>query len=283
MNNFCRLGVARRIFDTLAPIAMLGCVAFNGRSAAEEAPVAPAATPADSVEDQIVVRGKPIEELRLRIRISEDAFYDRFNEINSDDRFDVHCYMRAETGSRILRRTCMSNGWREADENYAAALVGALRGETGGPPEQFLAQQQLVAREGADEMRRLSRTDPVLRKDLLRLGQAYQVLDAVTGSRSTWTLEHEILGGHDGLPFGADDMVDVRVGTDPWTHPLDGHTFTLTSVSGKIRSLRAVCQHGGTRLEFLSDVEWTLPAGWGACTLTVRAKRDTTFRYVEFQ
>ncbi len=250
---------------------------------ADDAPAPPPATPTDSVDDQIVVRGHPIEELRLRIRIAEDAFYERFNEINSDDRLDVHCDMRAETGSRILRRTCASNGWREADQNYAAALVGQLQGRTGGPPEQFLGEQQIVAKEGADEMRRLARTDPVLREDLLRLGQAYQALDAVTGTRATWTLEHDFPGGQGGLPFGAEQMIDVRAGVDPWTHSLGGRTFTFTSVSGKIRSLRADCQHGAKKLEFQSEVEWTLPDAWGACTLTVRAKRDTTFRFVEFE
>ncbi|MGH8749780.1 MAG: hypothetical protein ACREU5_11815 [Burkholderiales bacterium] len=78
-------------------------------------------------------------------------------------------------------------------------------------------------------------------------------------------------------------MVDVRIGVDPWTHPLDGRTFTLTSLSGKIRDLRADCEHGRERLKFKSDVEWTLPDAWGVCTLVVRAKRDTTFRFVAFE
>jgi len=274
----------KQLSSVLAPIAVLwGTAFFSNLATADDDAVAPPPTAAAPDEDQIIVRGKPIEQLRLRIRIAEDAFYSRFNEINSDDRYDVDCFMRAETGTRIKHRICEYKGQRELDENYGAALLGAMNGQTGPPPELFLAARYEVEKSGGDEMRRLPATDPVLKEDLLRLGQAYQALDTVTGSRETWTLEHEILGDAQGLPFGARHMVDVRVGVEPWTHSLDGHTFTLTSVSGAIRGLRAKCEHGGEKLRFEHEVEWTLPSDWGRCTLIVSAKRETTFRFVEFE
>ncbi len=46
--------------------------------------------------------------------------------------------------------------------------------------------------------------------------------------------------------------------------------------------LRVRCDNGGGKLDFQDDVEWTLPQDWGACTLTVAAKRETTFSFVEF-
>lgn len=59
-------------------------------------------------------------------------------------------------------------------------------------------------------------------------------------------------------------------------------TFTLASVTGRIRKMEVECERGGGRLEFRDASEWTLPAKWGACTLTVTAKRETTFAFVEF-
>src|SRR5262249_40126584 len=106
--------------------ALLCCTAFvSERVAADDSPpaTAPGSTSSDSVE-QVIVEGKPIAQLRLRIRIAEDAFYDRFNEINSDDRYDIHCSMRAITGSRIQHRSCEYQGWSDAAENYAASLLG---------------------------------------------------------------------------------------------------------------------------------------------------------------
>jgi hypothetical protein len=269
----------------LFAVALLCCAAFVSELAAADDSVAapaPASTPSRSVE-QIIVEGKPIAQLRLRIRIAEDAFYNRFNEINSDDRYDIHCFMRAITGSRIQHRYCEFQGWSEAAANYAAALLGQINGQAGGPPELFLAAQHQVEVAGDDELRRLSTTDPVLRERLLELGQAYQALAEVTGTRQEWTLEHELASDEQGLPFGAQRMVDVRIGLEPWAHSLEGRTFTFTSVSGKIRGLKAQCEHGGKRLTFANDVEWTLPENWGLCSLIVTAKRDTTFRFLEFE
>ena len=80
-------------------------------------------------------------------------------------------------------------------------------------------------------------------------------------------------------------MVDVRVGNAPWRSPLTHRTFTLAGVSGRVSNLSLECDHTGKKpqkLAFEDEKEWTLPAAWGACTLTVAAKRNTTFRFVEF-
>jgi len=232
--------------------------------------------------DEMIVRGRAIAQFRLRIRLAEDAVFARFNEINSDDRFDVHCYMRASTGSRIEQRLCMSNSWREQDANYAQAWIGQLRQEYGSNPQQFLAQQQIMQHRLVDEMRRLTVEDPALHEAMVRLGQTYAAYEAVTGTRALHTLYREVPPGENGLPFGAQRLLQVRVGADPWIQRLTAHTFTLGAVSGHIRSLRVRCDNGGGKLDFQDDVEWTLPEDWGACTLTVAAKRETTFSFVEF-
>jgi len=278
----------RRTFGIRGMSSMFGMAlavaALCGASAPSEATAAdtPPASSSGPPSDEIIVTGKAIAQFRLRIRLAEDAVFARFNEINSDDRFDIHCYTRASTGSRIEQRLCLSNSWRAEDENYAQAWVAQLRQEYGSNPQQYLARQQLMQRRLVDEMRRLTTEDPALAQAMVRLGQTYAAFEAVTGQRAVHTLYREVPAGENGLPFDAHRLLQVRVGIYPWIQQLTARTFTLGPVSGRIRSMRVECENGGHKLEFQDDVEWTLPEDWGKCTLTVAAKRETTFSFVEF-
>lgn len=233
--------------------------------------------------DQVIVTGRAVTRLRLRVRLDEDAVYARFNEINSDDRFDVLCEMSAATGTRIEQRVCQSKGSAAADADYASASVAQVRGELGPVPEQFRAQKFYEEQLLKEEFRRLAAEDSALREDLIRLGRAYQALDVLNGGGQSLTLYREIGTGEERLPADAKHMFHVRVGPVPWTQLLTDRTFTFTAVSGRIRGLRVECDHGHTNLKFQDDAEWTLPAAWGECHLTVYAKRDTTFAFVEFE
>jgi len=182
-------------------------------------------------------------------------------------------------------RVCVSNAWRKADEEIGEATSRQLRGEAGPSPQVFRGEQLVDQADLNGEMRRLARADPEFGKDLVRLGQAYQALELVTGSGAQWTMDREIPAGEDGLPFAAERMVDVRIGNTPWTSRLTHRTFTLAAVSGRVRDMNLQCDHAGKKtkkLVFADDAEYTVPAAWGQCTLTVAAKRETTFRLVEF-
>jgi hypothetical protein len=103
--------------------AILGAaLALHAALGAQEA--APAASP---VDDEVIVLGRALRDLSFRIELAENDVYARFNEINSDDLFDVHCYERAQGGSRIQTRRCLSNAWREADVAFADATVRDLQ------------------------------------------------------------------------------------------------------------------------------------------------------------
>ena len=251
------------------------------------------------IDDQIVVIGKALAELRIRVELAENDVYARFNEINSNDLFDVHCYERAPSGSRIENRRCLSNAWREADTDFADATVRDLQSSTmvpGGPntpdrgaagyshiPQKYRAMQLHTEGVVVDEMQRLAREDPVLQRRDVRLGQAYQALETVAGSRPEWTLYREVTAGDEGLPFDARRLVEVRIGSAPWTHSLTARTFTFAGVEGRIRAIRLECDATDARLEYEEGLDWTIPPSWGACTLEVNAKRGTTFAFYEFE
>ena len=132
-------------------------------------------------------------------------------------------------------------------------------------------------------MRRLAREDPELGAAMVRLGQAYQAEELMTGSRADSTLYREVTGGDQGLPFDAQHLFEVRIGSTQWSQKLGTRTFTIVGVDGRIRGMRVTCDKADRKLEYKDGLDWTIPDGWGACTLSVDAKRGTTFALYEFE
>lgn len=284
--------------STRATAILTGALALCAAIDAQES-TSPASDPPLRVDEEVVVIGKALEELRIKIELAENDVYARFNEINSNDLFDVHCYERPVSGSRIEDRRCLSNAWRAADQDFADATVRDLQsgiivpsnGQGGTArgagyshiPQQYRAKQFRTENLVVEELQRLAREDPILREAMVRLGQAYQALEAVAGSRPEWTLYREVTAGNDGLPFDAHRVLEVRVGSTPWTHSLAARTFTIAGLEGRIRVMNLECDATDVRLEYEEATDWTIPPSWGACTLEVEAKRGTTFALYEFE
>src|SRR5215471_16188507 len=113
---------------------LCGVAAACSAVVAQDVPVQPASRPAPDADDEIIVYGS-VPELRRQLLRARDAMIARWNDVNGDDKFDIHCKSEATTGSRIKRESCVSNIWAELDEKVAQAYLGRLRGETGAPPE----------------------------------------------------------------------------------------------------------------------------------------------------
>ena len=61
----------------------------------------------DGAMDNIVVVGqKSHADLRRDLWQFEDDFYNRYNKLNDEARYDVRCAHEAETGSRIKKQIC---------------------------------------------------------------------------------------------------------------------------------------------------------------------------------
>jgi hypothetical protein len=284
----------------------LGVAAFAGlmlRAACGAEAGAPAASNGREAPEEFIVTGKALQDLRLKIKLAEEQVYARFNDINSDDSHDIHCYERVSTGSHVPRRLCVSNAWRAADDAIAQLSVRGLQsasnpqpgrtatgsegpsavvGYSGGSPAKFRANQLRTEKLVLKELGQLAKEDPALHDAMVRAGQAYQALETVTGSRAEWTLYQDVQPGDEGLPFGAKRLVEVRIGAVAWNHPLTSHSFTIGSVTGGIRDLRVQCGKLEKKLEYKEEVDWTLPDSWGDCTLAVSAKQGTTFALYEF-
>jgi len=72
----------------------------------------------ESVEEEEV-----IEEIVVR---AEEALYKVFNSLNSDDDFDIHCYMEAPTGSKLKVRVCKT---QKLGKILAEQTQAMMRGE----------------------------------------------------------------------------------------------------------------------------------------------------------
>src|SRR5690606_37904381 len=134
------------------------------------------------VDEEVVVRGQLRQgALRMQIQRAEDEFYGRFNDINSHDDFDIHCHNVVELGSRIPRRRCEPNFWRDAQGEFARDTVISLQGGYAGDPQAAIAAGFYKHLELEKEMRELAAADAGLREALARLAtlqQAYASEDA---------------------------------------------------------------------------------------------------------
>jgi hypothetical protein len=90
----------------LAALAVLFC----------QPPLAIAAEPESAPTEEIVVTGQQsLLSLRNELLQAEEAFFDRYNLLNDDDRYDIICTSDRPTGSRIPVRQCKARIIRDAE------------------------------------------------------------------------------------------------------------------------------------------------------------------------
>ena len=88
--------------------------------------------------------------LRSEIDKAQDAMFDRFNDFNDDDRFDIHCRQIRRTGTRLLTRECSANFFREAQEGEADLFmkqIGIVGEVAPGPGQEILARDNKILKE----------------------------------------------------------------------------------------------------------------------------------------
>jgi hypothetical protein len=238
------------------------------------------------VGDEVIVEGRGLGALRSEIVRAEEAVFARFNDINSDDEFDIDCRMEIPLGSRVRRRVCRANYWREVEVDIAKEAVAWMQGSAyAGPQQTSRGLQPYKGKLLHDEIRRLAAEDEQFRAALTELGTAHLALAEQAGAPqpAADSASRQVPPGEAGLPYGAENIIEVRVGRKPWTRALTSHTFTLARVYGEIRSVDVECAARKARLQYEIGVEWNIPDTWGTCTLIVDASRDATFALYEFE
>jgi hypothetical protein len=155
---------------TLSLVVFMGlCAPASGQEAASTPQVA-------AQVDEIIVPGRRPENLRVEIERLEGAVYERWNVLNSNDEFDIHCREMEPTGSNIPLRTCAPNFVVEAESSVARNQINDGR-STGGrrDPAELRTQLEQKSRALTEEMQRVAREDEQLLRDLVRLDELRQL------------------------------------------------------------------------------------------------------------
>jgi hypothetical protein len=89
------------------------------------------AAPGESVTQlgEVDVIGKSLRDLEHEAVKAEDRFYKRFNALNTNDDFDIHCKMDKETGTNIPKRQCrvqfLVNAGSRSGQEFQHGLISA--------------------------------------------------------------------------------------------------------------------------------------------------------------
>lgn len=104
-------------------VALLLCLLVAAQSQGASAPATPHRE--DSL-DEVVVHGTKLDEIMQEMVQAEDRFFARYNELNTNDDFDMHCAQEARVGTAIRRRACravyMNKAFEVEGQNHAEAM-----------------------------------------------------------------------------------------------------------------------------------------------------------------
>jgi hypothetical protein len=77
--------------------------------------------------EEVIVRGRRLGELRFEIEQARIRAYDIFNEINSDDDFDVYCQDRSRSGTRMPQQVCRARFEDRISSGAGQEYIATLR------------------------------------------------------------------------------------------------------------------------------------------------------------
>ncbi len=134
--------------------------------------------------DEVIVRGRTGNRMRVELERVEDAVYERFNALNSRDEFDIVCMNEAPVGSHMTVRECLPQFALTAERRAAQDVLRRMQGDSyaGNSQIHFMRMDQKGA-ELAAEMQRLAREDEQLMRELARLAELKQSVGGRVGKR----------------------------------------------------------------------------------------------------
>jgi len=82
--------------------------------------------------EEVVVRGRRIGELRAEVEDARERAYELFNDINSNDEFDVYCHNESRSGTNVPQVVCRAQFENRvsaaAAREYLSGLFSACHG-----------------------------------------------------------------------------------------------------------------------------------------------------------
>jgi len=118
-------------------------------------------------------RKKSLGQLRKEYRQSEESFYEAFNSVNSDDKFDITCKRQKSLGARRSERVCQAKFLWDYKEDLASASARTMTGagDTGLGADQS-ARMERMQNQLRNEMSSLIAEVPVVKQAFAELATA---------------------------------------------------------------------------------------------------------------
>ena len=132
----------------------------------------------EGVEEDTSWQRKSERQLRDEYREAEEAFYERFNEVNSRDDFDVSCKTRVPLGSRKRERTCQAAFLWDYEAEAAEQMIRDRSGGGVGAMRTSTAQLQAKQEELRNEMSAAIQEHPEVSEAFARLATAKRHYEA---------------------------------------------------------------------------------------------------------
>jgi len=125
-----------------------------------------------TVEEVVVYGERSLHSLRQEVYDAEEAFYNTYNAVNTNDEFDISCDTRKRLGSRMLFRVCEARFVKDLNEDLAQAMV---RGDPLPPinPIMMAKGRLLLA-----DMQTIAREHPAVLQSLMQLADIRKKFDA---------------------------------------------------------------------------------------------------------
>jgi hypothetical protein len=135
-------------------------------------------------EEQVIVRGQMSPSgSRRRVDAAVEETWGAFNEMNSDDQFDVHCRYEARTGTRIPQHVCRPQFLDDATSRGAAAMLQLDKGSSFGLQQVEAARAYYMQQRLEGELRGLATSDPAIREQLGTLDEQLERYEEARGSQ----------------------------------------------------------------------------------------------------
>lgn len=123
----------------------------------------------ERLPEEITVTGQKLfSTLNAQIREAEDRMYGLFNELNTDDVYDIHCVWEAPLGTRIKKRECRPEFVNRAQRDEAQNFLSQMSGFGSVNPTPVMAQLAHHYPILADKMKALIRENPELLDAVVR-------------------------------------------------------------------------------------------------------------------
>ena len=136
---------------------------------------------ADETVDEITVYGeKSLPKLKLEYEAAELNFYNLYNDINDDYRYDVICREEAPTGSHIKQRVCWPRYELEAREQEGKSNFFRGYNDPG-----MAAEELFIKKKMRERIAKLAEEDPRLLKALIEYRDKYQLYEHERTRRCT--------------------------------------------------------------------------------------------------